>query len=44
MNILFVFTARGHTMRNRFLPAEMMNIQAEMLQPFPTFQAEVKKT
>ena len=31
-------------MRNRFLPAEMINIQGEMLQPFPTFQAEVKKT
>ena len=31
-------------MRNRFLSAEMINIQAEMLQPFLTFQAEVKKT
>ncbi len=31
-------------MRNRFLPAEMVNIHREMLEPFPTFQAEVKKT
>jgi hypothetical protein len=31
-------------MRNRFLPTEMVNIHREMLELFPTFQAEVKKT
>jgi hypothetical protein len=31
-------------MRNRFLPAEMINIRGELRQPFPTFQAQVKKT
>ncbi len=41
---IIFFIYRGDSRRNRFLPGEMVNIQGEALQPFPTFQAEVKKT